>query len=64
MALPAKAGYDVDCNVGWGVLAYARCAASLGGPAGDLLETYIPGKERLSIKALAERTAALAKKFW
>jgi len=30
-------------------------------PIGDLLETYVPGKEKLSIKALAERTARLAR---
>jgi hypothetical protein len=29
-------------------------------PIGDLLETYIKGKERLSIRALAERTIRLA----
>jgi hypothetical protein len=29
-------------------------------PLGDLLETYLPGKGRLSIRELAERTARLA----
>ena len=31
-------------------------------PLGDLLETYLRGKERLSIQALAARTAFLAHK--
>jgi hypothetical protein len=29
-------------------------------PLGDLLETYLPGKERLSIRELAARTTRLA----
>jgi hypothetical protein len=35
--------------------------AAWADPIGDLLETYIPGKERLSIHALAERTTRLAR---
>jgi hypothetical protein len=31
-------------------------------PLGDLLETYLRGKERLSIRELAARTAALARR--
>jgi hypothetical protein len=31
-------------------------------PLGDLLETYLPGKERLSIRQVAARTAHLARK--
>ena len=30
-------------------------------PIGDLLETYIKGKERLSIREVAARTARLAR---
>ena len=30
-------------------------------PLGDLLETYLRGKERLSIRELAARTAVLAR---
>ena len=65
MALLAKAGYDVDCNGGLvgNVLGVIRpVPQAWAGPIGDLLETYIKGKERLSIKALAEKTARLARK--
>lgn len=64
MALLARAGYDVDCNGGLvgNVLGVMRdVPEAWAGPIGDLLETYIKGKERLSIKALAEATARLAK---
>jgi hypothetical protein len=30
-------------------------------PIGDLLETYLPGKEKLSIKQLSKQTALLSK---
>ncbi len=66
MALLAKAGYDVDCNGGLvgNVLGVIRdVPPAWAHPLGDLLETYIKGKERLSIKALAEKTANLAKKY-
>ncbi|MHB8819902.1 MAG: ADP-ribosylglycohydrolase family protein, partial [Bellilinea sp.] len=65
MSLLAKAGYDVDCNGGLvgNVLGVMRdVPPAWADPIGDLLETYIKGKERLSIKALAEKTARLAKK--
>jgi hypothetical protein len=65
MALLAKAGYDVDCNGGLvgNVLGVIKdVQQDWARPIGDLLETYIKGKERLSIKALAEKTARLAKK--
>jgi ADP-ribosylglycohydrolase len=62
--LLAHAGLDVDCNAGLvgnvlGVIngvpdKWAR-------PIGDRLETYIQGKEDLSIRALAARTARLAR---
>ncbi len=62
--LLAHAGLDVDCNAGLvgnvlGVMngvpdKWAR-------PIGDRLETYIKGKEALSIRALAARTARLAR---
>jgi len=63
MALLAKAGYDVDCNGGLvgSVLGVLRdVPLAWADPIGDLLETYIKGKERLSIRALAERTIRLA----
>ncbi len=60
----ALAGYDVDCNAGLvgnvlGII--QRVPAQWADPIGDLLETYIAGKEKLSILELAERTAALAR---
>jgi hypothetical protein len=60
----AHAGLDVDCNAGLvgnvlGVMDGVPHAWAT--PLGDLLETYLPGKERLSIRHLAERTARLAK---
>jgi len=64
MSLLAAAGYDVDCNGGLvgNLLGVMRdVPATWADPIGDLLETYIKGKERLSIKALAEKTARLAK---
>lgn len=61
----AHAGLDVDCNAGLvgtvlGILygAPEKWAA----PLNDLLETYLRGKERLSIRALAARTAHLAQR--
>jgi hypothetical protein len=67
MALLAKAGYDVDCNGGLvgNVLGVLRgVPPEWAEPLGDLLETYIKGKQRLSIKALAETTARLAQKYY
>ncbi|GIK72043.1 MAG: hypothetical protein BroJett021_10310 [Chloroflexota bacterium] len=62
----AHAGLDVDCNAGLvgtvlGVMhgAPEKWAA----PLGDLLETYLRGKERLSIRELAARTATLARRW-
>ncbi len=59
----AHAGLDVDCNAGL----VGNVLGIIGGvppqwadPLGNLLETYLPGKERISIRALAERTARLA----
>lgn len=59
----AHAGLDVDCNAGLvgtvlGVMHGAP--APWTAPLGDLLETYLRGKERLSIRELAARTARLA----
>lgn len=64
MALLAKAGYDVDCNGGLvgnvlGVM--HEVPKEWAEPLGDLLETYIKGKERLSIRELAEMNIRLAK---
>lgn len=62
-ALLARFGLDVDCNAGLvgtvlGVM--HGVPASWSGPIGDVLETYIAGKEHISIQALAERTTRLA----
>lgn len=62
-ALLAKAGLDVDCNGGLAgnVLGILRPVPSAWAePLGDLLETYLKGKEILSIRELALRTARLA----
>ncbi len=61
----AQAGMDVDCNGGLvgNVLGVIRSVpAQWVDPIGDLLETYIPDKERLSIRQLANLTAELAHK--
>ena len=63
VALLAQAGNDVDCNAGLvgtvlGVI--APVPQAWAEPIGDLLETYIRGKEQLSIRELAARTARLA----
>jgi ADP-ribosylglycohydrolase len=62
-SLLAKAGLDVDCNGGLAgnVLGVIRPVASdWAAPLGDLLETYLKGKEQLSIRELAARTARMA----
>jgi ADP-ribosylglycohydrolase len=62
--LLAHAGLDVDCNAGLvgNVLGVMHGVPERwSAPLGDLLETYIPGKERLSIRQLAARTARLAR---
>jgi hypothetical protein len=59
----AKAGMDVDCNGGLvgNVLGLIReVPGEWADPLGDLLETYLKGKEKLSIRELAQRTARLA----
>lgn len=61
--LLAKAGLDVDCNGGLAgnILGLIRdVPPEWAKPLGDLLETYLKGKEKLSIRQLAERTARLA----
>lgn len=60
----AYAGLDVDCNAGLvgtvlGVM--GETPEKWSAPLGYLLETYLKGKERLSIKELAGRTARLAR---
>ena len=67
MALLARAGNDVDCSAGLvgtvlGII--SPIPEKWSQPIGDLLETYIKGKEKLSIKELAEKTAKLAKKTY
>ncbi len=59
----AYAGMDVDCNAGLvgNILGVMNpVPEKWSAPLNDLLETYLPGKERLSIRVLAERTAHLA----
>jgi ADP-ribosylglycohydrolase len=61
----AHAGLDVDCNAGLvgTVLGVMHGAPDKwAAPLGDLLETYLRGKERLSIRELAARTAYLAQR--
>lgn len=63
-SLLAQAGMDVDCNGGLvgNVLGVMNgVPEKWAAPIGDLLETYIPGKEKLSIRELAARTARLAR---
>jgi len=62
-SLLAMAGLDVDCNGGLvgNILGIIQpVPEQWSAPLGDLLETYLPGKETLSIQSLAERTAVLA----
>ncbi len=62
MALLALAGNDVDCNAGLvgNLLAVMSGVPDIwAAPIGDLLETYLKGKERLSIRALAAETRKL-----
>ncbi len=64
MSLLAQAGNDVDCNAGLvgNVLGIMHGVPDeWSNPLNDLLETYITGKEKLSIRKLAARTAHLAK---
>ncbi len=64
-SLLAKAGMDVDCNGGLvgNVLGVINgVPATWAEPIGDLLETYLPGKERLSIKQLSKLTADLSRR--
>lgn len=63
-ALLARAGLDVDCNAGLvgtmlGIM--NGVPAQWADPIGDRLETYMAGKEEISIRALAERTVRLAR---
>jgi ADP-ribosylglycohydrolase len=63
MSLLAKAGNDVDCNAGLvgNVLGIMHgVPPAWGEPIGDLLETYIIGKEKLSIRNLSVKTSHLA----
>jgi hypothetical protein len=58
MKLLAKSENDVDCNAGLvgNILGIIRdVPQKWSEPIGDLLETYIKGKERLSIRHLAEK---------
>jgi ADP-ribosylglycohydrolase len=62
-SLLAKAGLDVDCNGGLvgNILGVIQpVTREWAEPLGDLLETYLKGKEILSIRQLAAKTASLA----
>lgn len=62
-SLLAKAGLDVDCNGGLAgnVLGIIEPVTShWAQPLGDLLETYLKGKEKISIRELSTRTTKLA----
>ncbi|HOU62011.1 MAG TPA: ADP-ribosylglycohydrolase family protein, partial [Rectinema sp.] len=59
----AHAGLDVDCNaglVGTVIGIINGISDKWGKPLNDTLETYLAGKEHLSIQALANTTARLA----
>jgi ADP-ribosylglycohydrolase len=59
----AVAGMDVDCNGGLvgNILGVMNdVPEKWAEPIGDLLETYIKGKEKLSIRKVAQNTADLA----
>jgi hypothetical protein len=67
MSLLARAGNDVDCSAGLvgtilGII--NPISEKWSEPIGDLLETYIKGKEQLSIRELADKTAKVAKKTY
>lgn len=67
MTLLAHAGNDVDCSAGLvgNILGIINpVPEEWAQPIGDLLETYIKGKERLSIRDLASQTFQLAKDNW
>jgi len=62
MALLALAGNDIDCNAGLvgNILGVMNgVPADWADPIGDLLETYLKGKEQLSIRMLSEETVRL-----
>lgn len=62
--LLAKCGMDVDCSgglVGTVLGVMNGVPPKWADPIGDLLETYLKGKEKLSIRDLAGRTAKLAR---
>jgi len=66
MSLLALAGDDIDCNAGLvgnllGVM--AGVPAQWADPIGDLLETYLKGKEKMSIRELSEKTAVYVSLF-
>lgn len=66
MSLLALAGNDVDCNAGLvgnllGVM--DGVPEQWAAPIGDLLETYLKGKEKMSIRKLSEKTAAYVNLF-
>lgn len=65
--LLAKCGMDVDCSgglVGTVLGVMHGVPQKWAEPIGDRLETYLKGKEVLSIRELAGRTARLAREHW
>jgi len=66
-ALLAMCGMDVDCNGGLvgNILGVMNgTPGQWADPLGDRLDTYIAGKESLSIRQLAANTAALVRQTW
>ena len=66
MSLLALAGNDVDCNAGLvgnllGLM--DGVPEKWAAPIGDLLETYLKGKEKMSIRKLSEKTASYVSLF-
>ena len=68
MHIIAQIGYDVDCNAAQ----IATAIAVMNGvpigekwtaPIGDRLETYMRDRKEISIRAVAEQTAEVAKKL-
>ena len=62
-------GKDVDCNAAQLMTIFgtmfgsARIPSSWSGPFGDRLDTYVRGMEKLSIRKLSARTAAVARRL-
>ncbi|MFZ5827377.1 MAG: ADP-ribosylglycohydrolase family protein [Bacillota bacterium] len=70
MRLIAMCGQDVDCNAAQiaTVIGVMRGEAAIPArwrePVGDLLQTYVRDRQRMSIRALAEQTVAAVRQHW